>query len=260
METLRLLGQVVLDPPCTSSGISRRGGERTRVGGSRRDSRLQVQALGVGATGMPAAVAPLTTRAARRSDRVGPPKHAPAPSRGGAELQVQRGVELDRVPSAAARLLPDLAVAPSQPPIVKATPKGSARRPAAAAADSPPPLLIPPPTRRPSLRALADEVLGDLPTPDVIGVAASADAPLAEDDAGHAEDGAPGVAGDTGARPRDGGKKHWKAQVDILLMGHEQPGAEALPDEVFERLLSKIEGLKPAWRPMTSYLYSLGLR
>lgn len=57
--------------------------------------------------------------------------------------------------------------------------------------------------------------------------------------------------------PAPGGRVDWAALKDGLLMGHEH---EAMPDAEFGALLRSVKGLREAWRPMVSYLWSLGLR
>ena len=49
----------------------------------------------------------------------------------------------------------------------------------------------------------------------------------------------------------------WQAILDWELMGFEH---EALPDATWEQLKTRVRGLREVWRPMVSYLYSLGLR
>ena len=49
----------------------------------------------------------------------------------------------------------------------------------------------------------------------------------------------------------------WQAILDWELMGFEH---EALPDETWAALTTRVRGLREVWRPMVSFLYSLGLR
>ena len=49
----------------------------------------------------------------------------------------------------------------------------------------------------------------------------------------------------------------WQAILDWELMGFEH---EALPDATWAALTGRVRGLREVWRPMVSYLYSLGLR
>jgi mTERF domain-containing protein len=53
------------------------------------------------------------------------------------------------------------------------------------------------------------------------------------------------------------GARDWKAVVDWQLMGHEHV---SMPDAEFAALCTRVKGLQDKWRPMVSYLYSLGLR
>ena len=150
-----------------------------------------------------------------------------------------------------------------------AEPKLKTRRPAAKkaappAAASEAALLLPPleaprliaptePTRSTSLpraAAAAEDDLdgeptdeGDGPDPDEL-------------DYGPLEQGPSGAAPVLPAG-RELGARDWKAVVDWQLMGHEHV---SMPDAEFAELCTRVKGLQDKWRPMVSYLHSLGLR
>lgn len=149
-------------------------------------------------------------------------------------------------------------VAGAVPPVTAVTAAKKARRPSAAQAEAPALILPPAPRSRRKLVALedaAEESPAESPA-QPRGEAPAAATRLDEEEGADdsIEDEMLAAEKEISARGRQ-----WKNQVDLLLMGHEQPGSESLPDEVFERLRSKLD-LKPSWRPMTAYLYSLGLR
>ena len=150
-----------------------------------------------------------------------------------------------------------------------AEPKLKTRRPAAKKAAPPatasePALLLPPleaplilapePTRattQPPPRAAASEEEldaepsddGDGPDPDELDYG-----PLDE---------AAGGAAPVLPAGRELGARDWKAVVDWQLMGHEHV---SMPDAEFAELCTRVKGLQDKWRPMVSYLHSLGLR
>jgi mTERF domain-containing protein len=203
---------------------------------------------------------PRKPRAVAVKAAVSPPAPAPAERAALAAAAAPHSAAPD-VGAPSADLYAALLLAERKPRKPRASTSAAAKAARAAAAALPPgELLLPPAPRLLLPPSAADDALseadsdgpeGDELDPDDLdygppsvlpsGGAAGASSPLA----------ALGGAG------RALGARDWQAVMDWQLMGFEH---EAIPDGDFAALLKRVKGLKEAWRPMVSYLYSLGLR
>lgn len=250
-----MLGQPVLDAPSCSGRCP---------GGLRQDRRLRrgglvlsgatAKAVSAGAAGIPMpppakTVAPrsATRRRADRGQHVLGKQDVSGGRDGGVGEAASTGAPPPLLTPSLGPLH-DLAGAAAAPATASAT--RTSKRPAAKTAE-PPALILPAASRgKRTLKQLPDAGDDSAAKPAAAAVPAAPD-PLEEELGDEAL-----LAAEKEVSSRG---RQWKKHVDLLLMGHEQPGSESLSDEVFEKLRSKLD-LKASERPMTAYLYSLGLR